>query len=239
MGSLISWPVGIGTTHREPMSGPRTVGAGSSESTTGWVQTTSSPYGLWRWQFALPPLRGAALRRWRGMVTALHGGANAVRVQMRDPDGMTIAETGVSVSRATILSGLPWSDGQIWDTGRNWPVARPLVSIGADASRWDTYVDLVDEFWGRDLQVGDMFGFDRVFALHVVTEVTADGVYRVWPPLLADITTDDKATLEPMLAMRLEGESGANLPRGVSHAEGLTITLVEVEHADVLTYFAD
>lgn len=239
MGRLISWPVGISTTHREPMSGPRTVGGGSSESTTGWVQTTSSPYGLWRWQFALPPMRGSTLRRWRGMVTALHGGANAVRVEMRDPDGLSFAESGVTISGATVIAGLPWSNAEPWSNGHNWRPGRPLVAVATAADRWSTYVDLAVTDWGRELQPGDMFGFVGVFALHVVTQVTAEGLYRIWPPLRRAITTDDRATLEPVLAMRLESESGANLPRGVSHAEGLTITLVEVEHADVLAYFAD
>lgn len=238
MARLLSWPRGLGTTSREPLSGPRAVGASSSESATGWVQTTASPYGLWRWAFSLPPLRGVAARRWRGLVTALHGGANAVRVPLVDPDGLTGAEAGLSFASDPV-SGDPWDGGQPWSSGRGWRVGRPLVAVAADAAIGATEVSLDDAFWGAALGYGDMFGFTSVFGWHVVTRVVAPGTYRIWPPLRAPIDAETRATLEPVMAMRLEGETSANLPRGISHAEGLTITLVEVEHRDVVDWFQD
>ncbi len=239
MARLLSWPTGLGVTSRTPLSGPRAVGASSSESGTGFVQTTASPYGLWRWSFSLPPLRGPMFRRWRGLVTALHGGANAVRVPWRDPDRLTFAEAGVTSTAAEIRAGLLWSHGLAWAHGRRWAAGRPTVSVAASAARGDSEVTLASDFWGANLGVGDLFGFDGVFALHVVTGVTWEGAYRIWPPLRAALTPDDRATLTPVLAMRLEGETAAGLGRGLSHADGLTITLIEVEHRDVVDWFQD
>lgn len=239
MARLLSWPVGLKTTSREALSGPRAVGASSSESATGWVQTTASPYGLWRWAFSLPPLREQMSRRWRGTVAALHGGANALRVPWRDPDLMSLAEAGVTATSTEAGQGVPWSSGEPWSNGRNWRVGRPLVAVVAAASRGDTVVLLAADAWGGDLGLGDYLGFVGVYALHVVTGVTSSGAYRIWPPLRADLTTADRATLTPVMAMRMENETSANLPRGISHAEGLTITLVEVEHRDVVDWFQD
>ena len=50
---------------------------------------------------------------------------------------------------------------------------------------------------------------------------------------------DDAATLRPVTVMRLASADLPALDRGVSHAENLTISLVEVEHADVVDYFED
>lgn len=87
MARLVSWPVGIGFISMEVLSGPRSIGAGSSESVTGYAQTVSSPYGLWKLSFGLPPLRGIALRRWRGTIAALKA-ANGLRLTLSDPDGL-------------------------------------------------------------------------------------------------------------------------------------------------------
>lgn len=237
MGRLISWPVGVSPSSMEVLSGPREGGGDPTESMTGFVQTVSSPYGVWQWQFGMPPMRDQALRRWRGMVTALHAGANAVRVPFTDPDfPITAVIPGVTVRDE--FDGVKWSNGRRWSNGETWSIGRPCVAVAAAAARGDTTFTLADAAWGRSLGYGDMLGFVGVFALHVVTEALGSGTYRVWPPLRAPLTTASRATLAPVLAMRLQTRAGANLPRGVSHAEGLTITLTEIEHRDVLAYFA-
>lgn len=237
MGRIISWPVGIGITHREPLAGPRAAGAASTEGLTGWVQTTASAYGAWRWSFALPPLRGTAFRRWRGTVAALHGGANLLAVQFADPDMMSYAEAGVVASAVEIAAGRPWSFGGPWAGGGMWRVSRPLVRVAVAAEAGETIVRLSGDFWGGDLDIGDEFGFVGVFALHEVTQRISAGVYRVWPPLRAAVTPNTYATLKPIMAVKLEGETSAPLPRGVSHAEGLAVTAVEVQHDTVVEYF--
>ena len=240
MARLLSWPVGIHWVSREPLSGPRTRGASSSESGTGNVQTVASPFGLWRWSFSLPPLRHAEARQWRGMVTALHGGANAVRVPFCDPDGLSWAEIGLPRTSDQIRLGTPWSNNQPWSNGRNWRYARPLVAVAAARNRGDSTIKLADTTWGHRADVGVMLGFAPFhLGLYVITQVIGPGEYRIWPPLRKALAVTDFATLDPIMAMRMESESAANLGRGPVHSEGLAITLVEVTDDIARQYFTD
>lgn len=239
MARLVSWPVGLQWSAREPLSGPRTIGAGSTEGLSGYVQTFGAAYGVWRWQFSFPSLRGSAFRRYRGMVTALHGGANAVRVPFRDPDGFSWAALGIPVAPGQVRDGLSWSNGRPWSNAAGWRIGRPWETVAAPAARGASIVALGSTSWGAKLDIGDMFGFVSAFALHVVTERLSGNRVRIWPPLRRDLTTADRATLTPTMAMRLESEAGANLPRGAAFAENLAITLIEVEHRHVAQFFAD
>ena len=237
MARLVSWPSGLRANFREPLSGPRAVGGASTQSIGGFVQTSGSPFGLWRWRFSFPPIRGRLFRRYRGWVTALHGGANATRVPFCDWDGLTARQAGVDADR---YGTEPWGNGMPWSNGKNWQITPPLVPIAAAADRDDTIVSLGAAFWGHGLDIGDLLGFMPFsFGLHMVTEVIEPGQYRVWPPLRKAITTADFATLRPVLAMRLESEDAANAPRGASFAEGLSVTLIEVLDYDVRDYFAE
>lgn len=239
MGRLISWPVGLKWTSREPLSGPRAIGAGSTESVSSFVQTFATPFGLWRWQFSLPPLKGEMARRYRGMVTALNAGANAVRVDFSDPDGLSWADLGVKTTHARVAIGEPWSNGQPWQGGQNWRPGRPWETVAVAAARGDSIVSLGNATFGPVLDVGDMIGFVGAFGAYVVTERLSGGRVRFWPPLRRAVRVGDHVTLTPVMAMRLEGEAAANLPRGSSHMDGLTITLVEVEDRHVRQFFAD
>ncbi len=262
MARLLNWPRGLHWTSREPVTGPRSVNAGSSEGVTGFVQSVASPFGLWRWKFAFPDLKGARFRRYRGLVTALNAGANAVRVDFCDPDGLTYADAGVIATRQKLNSGASWSNGQGWSNGLNWKTPRPTVPVISANVRGDTVISLagtpgsIGTFaigvsaigvgpgpwgkWGYHLDMGDMIGFGPFyFGLHLVTEVIRPGTYRIWPPLRSGLSAGNFATLEPVMAMRLEGESGATAARGATHAENLTMTLVEVEDPDVRDFFAD
>lgn len=246
MGRLLDWPRDVGVTSWEPLSGPRAVGASSSESLTGYIQTVSAVYGVWRWQFALQPLRGQAFRRWRGFVAALHGGANAVRLPWMDADPLTPALLGIDPASVSIgpdgraeFRETSWSNGQPWAHGLGWLSGPPVVGVAAAAVQSTTVVRLADEAWGPNLDIGDMFGFVGHFGVYTVTEWLADGEYRIWPPLRRAISTADVATLRPVIAMRLPGEDAAKAGRALDAASGLTITLVEVEDPDVREYFAD
>ena len=235
MARMVSWPAGIGWTSREPLSGPRAVGASSSESLEGYVQSTASVYGLWRWQWSLPPLRGERSRRWRGFVSALHGGANAARVRFTDPDGLGWGDCGVTTPTATLAAGLTWSHGLPWSNGAAWRPSRPWVAVAEAAPLGAVEIRLAATDWGARLGVGDLLGFVGVFALHVVTEAPFDdpGRVRIWPPLRRAIGTTDHATLTPTLAMRLVGEGAAPLGRGLTHVDAPTVTMVEIEHRDL------
>lgn len=241
MARLLDWIPGLAIVAREPLTGPRAVGGAANESITGYVQTTASAFGAWRWQFTLRGMRGELFRRFRGLAVALHGGANAVRVPVCDPDMMSWAESGVDATPAEIRAGVPWSNGASWQDGENWGVGRPWVAIATAAAKGDTLITLANEYWGPDLDIGDQIGFVPFhFGLYTVTGLTeVTRQYRIWPPLRMALTVDDFATLTPVMAMRLESEAGARVPRGLSTSQGATLTMVEVEDAIVRSHFTE
>lgn len=232
-GRLISPPVGLALTSVEPLSGPRSVGAGASQSIGGFVQTVSAPFGLWRFRFSFRAQRDSEFRRYRGWVTAMHGGANATRFNFIDPDMLKANDVGVEKS-----DGENWSDEQPWANGEPWDYTLPNVALSESASADASSISLSGAFWGHELQPGDYLGFfPFYFGLHMVTEAQGDGIYRIWPPLRKALTTDDYATLYPVMAMRLESEDAANAGRGLVVADSLQATLVEVLDPDVREYF--
>ena len=237
-GRLLTFPLGIGCTSIEPLSGPRTVTSGI-ESVDGFVQSVASPNDFWRFRFSLPPLRGEAFRKYRGWVTAMHGGANASRWSFFDPDRFSLAEGGALYSENQIISGVSWSNGQPWSNGQNWKASHQKVPVAAALALSATEVVLADEFWGYGLDVGDYIGFFPFhFGLYMITEVKSQpGRYRIWPPLRKAVSSDSFATLDPVLVMRLEGDAAAPVARSLAVADSLTITMVEVRDYDVRDYF--
>ncbi|MCG7508867.1 hypothetical protein [Mesorhizobium retamae] len=240
MARLLSPPVGLGTTSIEPLSGPRSVGGGTTTSVSNYQQTVASPFGLWRWRLSFPAMQGSLFRRYRGWISALHGGANATRWTFFDPDCMTFQEAGVNASQFEIATGKPWSNGQPWANKENWQSSRPVVSVASAASLNATIISLANQWWGHRLGVGDYVGFFPFhFGMYEITEVIEPGRYRIWPPLDKAIAATDFATLSPTLALRLESEEAASAGRGLVAAESLSATLVQVKDYDVRDYFAD
>jgi hypothetical protein len=240
MGRLLDWPRDLRWVSREPLTGPRTIGSGSTQSATGFMQTFASPFGLWRWSFTFPPLRGPAFRAYRGAVTALHGGANAIRVPFCDPDGLTWPEIGVTVTPSQIRSGVPWSNGLPWSNGQNWSIGRPWVTLPADVAAGETIVPIGTNAWAAKADIGLMLGFAPFhLGVYIVTERLSGNRVRIWPPLRKALAAGSYATLEPVMAMRLEGESSAPVGRDASFANALSMTLVEVEDADTRTWFSE
>lgn len=227
MGRLIDWPTGVGIVARAPLTGPRATGGGS-ESLTGYVQTVSGAFGVWRWQFQFAPMRGEVFRRYAGTVAALHGGANALRVPFFDPDGHYE------------LVREAWSDGSPWLEGGSWTGLCDWVAVGAAAAIGATQVQLAATTWGQALGIGSKFGFlPHHFGLYMVTEVMAPGVYRIWPPLRKAIVTTDYATLWPVMAMKMQDEGAASAGRALEVSDGAAMTLIEVTDDVVKDYFAD
>lgn len=244
MARLLDWPTGLRLTSYQRLTGPRSVGAASTESIEGFVQTVSSPFGVWRYQLSLESMRRAKHRLYRRMVTALHGGANAVRVPFCDPDGLSFAEAGVDISPSEIINGVPFENGLPFSNGANWSVSRPPVAVAEDAAVGDTEIVLENQHWGHTIEAGWIGFFPLHFGKYEITEVIEPGRYRIWPPLRAalDAVVDDVgsySTLYPVLAMRLEGESAGTVQRGVGLSEGNSLTLIEVEDSDARAYFAD
>lgn len=243
MARLLSVPNGLGIVSMEPLSGPRAVGAGGSQSVSGFVQTSAAAFGLWRWQFSFHAMRESEFRRYRGWVTALHGGANATRWDFFDPDQMRPAETGYDIPdfvRWDNIAGRDWSNGEPWANGEPWKATPPLVPVAAATGREGTVIRLGSQFWGRVLDIGDYIGFAPFhFGLYTITEVISPGEYRIWPPLRKSVTAGDFATLRPALAMRLESEDSASAGRGLVTADSVTVTLVECLDYDVREYWTD
>jgi hypothetical protein len=244
MARLIDWIDGLAVIARTPLTGPRTVGAAASESTQGYVQTTASAFGLWRWQLSFRGMWGPLFRRYRGIAVALHGGANAVRVPFCDPD-LSWAAANVDATPKQRFAGVPWQSGgalkPFEDTRANWTIGRPWETVAAAAKGADT-VTLGGAAWGHTLAGGEWLGFAPFhFGLYVVTEIfpLTPGKIRVWPPLRTAIAATDWATLSPVMAMRLENEAGATAARGLALAADATMTLVEIEDGDIRRYFTD
>lgn len=241
MARLLSWPIGLGKIAYQRLTGPRATGAASSESLAGFVQTVSSVFGSWRYQISLQAMKGRKLRLYRGLETALHGGTNAVRVPFNDPDIMSFAEAGITaVAEGETNPEASWSNGKPWSNDENWQVSRPCVSISVAAAEADTTITLADEYWGHGLLGGEWIGFFPFhFGKYEITQVIDDGNYRIWPPLRKSLTTESYATLNPVMAMRLESEAGGTVQRGLVASEGNTLTLTEVQDSDVRDYFGD
>ncbi len=238
MPRLIAWPNGIRIVSRDVLTGPRVTSGGGRESLTGFSQSIASPYGAWRFQFTLPRLRGQAVRRWRGFITALHGGANAASVKICDPDGMSMPDAGADYTQNQIREGLPWSSMLPWSNMRNWAASRPLVRVYSPANKGDSIVYLSEQFWRGNLGCGDQIGFTPYhFGLYIVTEIMPDGGFRIWPPLRKNITEHDFSTLSPMLAMRLESEAAAPMSRGAAGMESPVITMTEVPDETIRAYY--
>lgn len=233
---LLSWPDGLKIVAQEPLSGPRTIGAKSNQALDGFTQTTSAAFGLWRWRFQFGPIKGQAFRRYRGWITALHGGANATRVPFCDPDTLSYSEMGLP----SPLADQPWSNNLPWSNSAFWGATPPKVPVGVASIKDATTITLSSDFWGHSLGFGDLIGFNPLhFGLYMVTEAISPGEYRIWPPLRKAISTSDYATLKPTLAMRLESETAAAVPRAGSHAENLSITMIEVLDYDARDYFTE
>ncbi|MBB4277023.1 hypothetical protein [Rhizobium mongolense] len=238
MARLISRPNGLAVRTATPLSGPRAVGGGGNTSIGNFMQTLASPFGAWRWQFTFPVSKNAAFRRYRGWVTALHGGANATRFPFFDPDMMSDAEAGLIATSAQRRLGMTWSNSMPWSNGQNWALSVPKVAVAEAAAKDASRIKLQVVFWGGKLQVGDYIGFFPLhFGLYMVTQEFGEGEYRIWPPLRKAIDTTGFATLSPVLAMRLESEESATADRGVAYAEEKTVVLVEVFDYDVRDYF--
>lgn len=238
MPRLVPWPVGVIPKKASPVSGPRSVKASSTTSITGFVQTVSSPFGLWRWQFVFDRMMKQKARRYRGLLTSLHGGANAVRVSWVDGAPLLLPEWGTSITQSQANVGMLWSNGKPWSNGMNWKISPPGVPISAATSRYDDIVALSNVFWRTNLGVGDVIGFTPFhFGWYEITEVISGGKFRVWPPLRKDISTANSATLNPVMVMRMEGEPSGTFDMEVGSTSESTLTMIEVEDSDARTFY--
>lgn len=240
MARMLDWPRGLRWNRIKALNGPESVGAVDTQSIGDMTQTVASPFGARYMQFSFPPIKGMMARRARGLVTSLHKGVNAVRVRICDADGLSFEEAGMTPTELQIRRGMPWSNGLPWSNGENWKLSKPNVLVETAAAKDASFVKLKDEFWGRQLGVGDWIGFFPLhFGMYEITQLMDDDTYRIWPPLRKAITVDTYATLYPVLAMRLLSSNLPDADRGPSHLEGLTMSLFEVPDYYVRQYFTE
>lgn len=233
---LLTYPTDLGLIALEPTNGPQVVGATGSQTLGKFTQTVASVGFAWEFSIAFPPVTESGARALRGFVMASHGGANAFRFKLIDADQMTSTDFGLAYDYS---GSVPFDDsGQPFDNNMGWQLSPPDVAIAEAAAIGATTVKLANDQWGYGLEVGTQFGFAPFhFGFYMVTEVIADGEYRIFPPLAKALTTDDYATLTPVIVLRLKGQDAARLPRKPGPADGVTIEVVQVLDYDVRDYF--
>lgn len=228
---LLRWPAGLHWAVLTPAGGPNVLG--STESVTGDVQTVETPNGLMGWSLEYPAMVGAKARAFRGLVTALHGGANAVRMTVRDPDARlrhfdptATAET-VKFADGKVLIG---ADG----VSHGFRVGVPLASVTQAAAIDAEEIRFDRTPYGAADLTGLQFGFVGAFGCYWIKEWRATWadpdivVARIWPPLRRAITTASRMTLCPQVAVRLTGRDAGQWSRGATRVESGSLSLIEV-----------
>lgn len=237
MPRLIPFPAGVRVTSRTVLAGPRTISAAFNEGMTGYVQTVQSLAGLWRLQFTFTPMFGAEAIAYRGFITALHGGANATRISIRDPD-LTYASMAANTDGAHPKRGRSFSNGFWFTNGYGTKPAFDFVYLAQNQVKGDTTVVLANTGWANSVIPGHRFGFSPFyFGMHEVTEILSPRTFRIWPPLRSNLYTSNYAHLEPVMVMRPDPTQFAPPGRGISATEPATLTLTEVEDNDARALF--
>jgi len=236
---LLDWPAGIIPKEIDVLDGPQVISGGDKKTLTGGIQVVQSPNSLWKFQFVFDKMWGKKARTYSGLITALHGGANAVVIPwvggVIDP---TLDELGIIATTAQISAGVAWNNNMPWSNDLGWNVSPGHVSLSQAAAMGDTVIYLADEGWRNNLDFGSMIGFAPFhFGWYKVTKVIGGGAFQIWPPLGSALTTDHRATLKPSIVMTLEKPGAANLGIRVGYSEESTITLVQVSDANVRTYY--
>lgn len=243
MARLLSFPHFPGVRGITPLSGPMARNSGANTASDGSEQTYDSVGDVVALRLDLNMKRKGLARQERGLFAGLHGGANAIRLSFYDPDIITPYQSGLSVSPLVdwpSLGSVPWSNGETWSNGAGWGQAPPEVAVAASSAIDTGIVTLADDFWGHSLDIGSYLGFFPLhFGLYMVTEVIDEGHYRIWPRLRKALTTDDFATLFPVIAMRPRSRDAIQQRRGLAHTDGAAIDLVEVIDPYVRSDFTD
>lgn len=231
-----------GITAITPISGPMARNSGSNTAQDGSEQVYAGVGDVVALNVEFNHKQGLGVLAQRGRMIGVHGGANAFRMPVFDPDMISPREAGLDVPARlgwTSLKDLTWSNGMPWSNGMGWQPTAPTVKIAASAAYGSHLVRLADEHWGHRLPLGSWFGFFPFhFGLYTVTEERGDGWYRIWPRLRKALTTDDFATLHPVIVMR--PRPGILPPRrGLAVTDEFSIDLVEVIDPYVRRHFVD
>lgn len=174
----------------EAASGSNTLGDGREQTFSG------ATFAL-KFEMEFPPSSGASSRKERSWLRALLNGANATRWQYSDGQRPTQAELGVDGETA-------WTSTDGWEDGVSWGSDDyGFVNVAAASAIRTTIITLADEGWGRALVGGEVIGFvPSHYGAYEITEVRGNGEYRISPPLRKALTTDDYATMRPVMLLR-------------------------------------
>lgn len=222
-GRIIQWPTDLRMVSVTPIDGPDVVSSGVNTALNGAEQVVRSIGNLIAIDITFPPAKGSEARAQRGLFTSLRSGVNAVRFQYPDPDRRTLREAGVNADGGTInISGIAGL------AGANIVLDLPTVDVNRTANRGTNQIRLANEFWGRDLQVGEWISFyPNHPGVYQITDVLPNGFYRIWPNLRQRITVADYASFNLMLIMKTF-PGGAQWGRGPDFSQGGSLSLVEV-----------
>jgi len=239
MPRLLYPPTGVCPHGVRPLNGPSVIGSGNTQSLAGYHQTFNVPYGAWEFQLTYGVLRGKDARRFRGWITAMHGGGNATRFPFCDLDRISFADADVVLTAPhQYREGAPWGNGQPWGNAQNWRIARSPVLADGTFAKGTSIIRLGADRWGHALEIGDYIGFfPSHFGMYVITEVFDDKSYRIWPTLRKEVTVTDYCTLDPVLALRLKEAKGVDMARDDFAIQNPTLSMIEVLHENAIGYF--
>lgn len=230
----IIWPINVPPVRITPLGGPKSLGF--TESVTSDIQTVQQPYGLLRYQFDFPSLRGRYAADVMGWIAAMEDGANWSGVPCLFPSTPGWRDLGLQLPPARI----PWSNGQPFDNGQYWSPSKPIATVAANAAIDAREVQINVTNWNGNIWRGFQIGFaPEHFGMYIVQEVSLAGniaTCRIWPRLRKAVTTTDLVTLKPVVAVRnLPGSSSAGQRVG-RHVDGISITFVEVPNDIIEAY---
>lgn len=195
-----------GITAFTPISGPMARSSGSNTAQDGSEQVFAGVGDVVALNVELNHKQGLGALTQRGRMFAAHGGANAFRLPVFDPDMIPPRHAGLNVphhAEWTNLPDLPWSNGEAWANGQGWAPTAPTVAVSAPSAYDAGIIHLADQHWGHRLPYGSYLGFFPFhFGLYCVTEVIEPGTYRIWPRLRKALAVEDFATLTPVIVMR-------------------------------------
>lgn len=233
---LVNYPFGLCITSFEALNGPAVISSGSTTSQSGFNQSFADPNFAWKFNLSFQSMNFKLARSHRAWVMSQHGGANATRYTLIDGDLPSPEELGLDP--ATLSP--QWGNDVQWDGNATWGAVYPLVKMDKAYSKGETVIELPNNLWGRKLDVGTYIGFNPdYFGFHMITEVLANGQYRIFPPLRKGVTTDNYATLNPTIAMKMENANSADVSRNALFVDGASITLIEVLDEYVREFYTD
>ena len=229
---MVDYPVGLPFSGLTPVGGPSVLGA--TESDTAYVQTVVNPFGVWRFQADFTPMKGRMARAFSTLSASALAGANCFRFPFWHFDEPGFAELGIAVPGRCEV---PWSNGEPWSNGHGWQVGKPIVPVTAASAKGGGTITLDLTLWNGVIPAFfGLVGHFAVYSMIGVAERNGDvATLRVWPPVRRAVTTDDYATLRPVLAAKIAGPQGAPWSRPTEMLSGARLDMVEVPDEVVLS----